>query len=87
MKAEHDPNKCCPICGKPWRGRSPVCAAGLGRQQHRCDPKVLAAIDGAHRRTPDEEDPPHAPEARRLNCGLRWAVQDEREDGGDGLGF
>lgn len=40
--------KWCPICGAwPEPGR---------RGPHRCDPKVLASIDGAHRRDPDEEE-------------------------------
>lgn len=40
----------CPICGA-------IYPRGTGSMGHRCDAKVLAAIDGAHRRDPDEEEP------------------------------
>lgn len=55
----------CPICGD----RCEVPIAGSS-EQHRCKPRVLRAIDGAHRR--DEEDilPRGRSYAERLKDGM-----------------
>ena len=61
-----DPDKCCPICGVPYRP---------GPEGHHCDPRTLAGIDGAHRREPDDEEPRRIPIGQRLYEGLQ-AIED-----------
>ncbi len=34
----------------------PICGAAQGGASHRCPPRVLAAIDAAHRRDTDDEE-------------------------------
>ena len=47
----------------------PICGARLS-ETHRCKPSVLAGIDGAAKRDPDDEEPKHISEGQRLSDGM-----------------
>lgn len=64
----------CPICGVIKRN---------DERDHRCASKTLAAIDAAHRRDLDEEEPRNYRSfAARLADGFMM-LDDEREDYGE----
>lgn len=61
----------CPICGA-------ITQPGSG--EHRCDARVLSAIDGAHRRDVDDVEPrEYRSFHNRLSDGFMM-LDDERED-------
>ena len=73
MPMKHEPGpgmeKTCPICGVLTRKSLTAIASYPGYEQHRCDPKTLAAIDAALSR--DEQAPPSPTFEQRLSEGMR----------------
>lgn len=59
----------CPICGKGVRSRMDLIAVPYAplESQHRCNPRVLAAIDAAMAR--DDADTPPPTRLTRFNIG------------------
>jgi hypothetical protein len=66
----------CPICGTLIRGSDDLTHAQAWAA-HRCSPRTLVAIDGAHRCEVASGQHEWPSVNRRLYDGLAWRIQDE----------
>ena len=55
----------------------PICGARIHGYHHTCRQNVLNAIDAAHRRNPDEEEPKAVPFGQRLAIGFMMLEEGE----------